>query len=130
MGGLAQGHDIDARLSVGDIGPGFAAEEHGRRQVEVAAFDAMTATKGEGDPASPDAMHRALGQSGSQMAMVQVENVLDIVAQPNLPGTTSAYPNWRQRLPVGPAALADDPGMVRTAAIMNAARGSPPRGRR
>jgi 4-alpha-glucanotransferase len=97
---------------------------------EVAAFDAMTATKGEGDPASPDAMHRALGQSGSQMAMVQVENVLDIVPQPNLPGTTSAYPNWRQRLPVGPDALADDPGMVRTAAIMNAARGSPPRGRK
>jgi 4-alpha-glucanotransferase len=128
--GWRQGHDIDARLSVGDIGPGFAAEEHGRRQVEVAAFDAMTATKGEGDPASPDAMHRALGQSGSQMAMVQVENVLDIVPQPNLPGTTSAYPNWRQRLPVGPDALADDPGMVRTAAIMNAARGSPPRGRK
>jgi 4-alpha-glucanotransferase len=128
--GWRQGHDIDARLSVGDIGPGFAAEEHGRRQVEVAAFDAMTATKGGGDPASPDAMHRALGQSGSQMAMVQVENVLGIVPQPNLPGTTSAYPNWRQRLPVGPDALADDPGMVRTAAIMNAARGSPPRGRR
>jgi hypothetical protein len=35
-------------------------------QVEVAAFDAMTATAGEGDPAIPDAMHRALGQSRSR----------------------------------------------------------------
>jgi 4-alpha-glucanotransferase len=51
------------------------------------------------------------------------------VAQPNLPGTVSEYPNWRQRLPVGPADLADDPGTVRTAAIMNAARGPTPRGR-
>jgi 4-alpha-glucanotransferase len=52
------------------------------------------------------------------MAMVQVENVLDIVAQPNLPGTTTAYPNWRQRLPLCARALGTDPRMQRTAAVM------------
>jgi 4-alpha-glucanotransferase len=128
--GWRKGREIDARLATGDIAVPFAEAEHARRRTERAAFDAMTATAGDGDPASADAMHRALAQSRSRLAMVQVENVLGIEAQPNLPGTTSQYPNWRQRLPLGPEALADDPGMVRTAAIMNAARGPTPRGRR
>lgn len=122
--GWRVGHDIDARLASGDIGPDFAAEEHGRRRDEVAAFDAMTAGAApEGtDPASADRMHAALGRGRSALAMVQVENVLDIVAQPNLPGTVREYPNWTQRLPVDPADLARDPRMVRTAAILSAAR--------
>jgi 4-alpha-glucanotransferase len=56
------------------------------------------------------------------MAMVQVENVLGIEAQPNLPGTVDSYPNWRQRLPVGADGLARTEAMVRTADVMNAAR--------
>jgi len=122
--GWRAGHEIDARLAIGDIGEAFAKDEHARRHTEVAAFDAMTARVGASgmDPASADAMHVALGASTSAMAMVQVENVLDIVAQPNLPGTVGEYPNWRQRLPVGPTALAEDHRMVRTARIMNATR--------
>jgi len=122
--GWRAGHEIDARLAIGDIGEAFAKDEHARRHTEVAAFDAMTARAGASgmDPASADAMHVALGASTSAMAMVQVENVLDIVAQPNLPGTVGEYPNWRQRLPVGPTALAEDHRMIRTARIMSATR--------
>jgi 4-alpha-glucanotransferase len=124
--GWRAGHEIDARLAIGDIGEGFAKDEHGRRRTEVAAFDTMTARAGASgmDPASADAMHAALGASTSAMAMVQVENVLDIVPQPNLPGTVSTYPNWRQRLPVGPATLAQDDRMIRTARVMSGTRPS------
>jgi 4-alpha-glucanotransferase len=118
--GWRTGHEIDARLRIGDIGEDFARAEHRRRIDEVAAFDAMTGA--QDDRASPEAMHRALGRSRAAMAMVQIENVLDIEAQPNLPGTVTEYPNWRQRLPVGPGLLADDPRMIRTAEILNAAR--------
>jgi 4-alpha-glucanotransferase len=67
-------------------------------------------------------MHHALAATSSALAMVQVECALDIVPQPNLPGTTTEYPNWRQRLPVGPNALADQPGIRSAARIMNARR--------
>jgi 4-alpha-glucanotransferase len=120
--GWRAGHEIDARLATGDIEQDFANAEHARRKVEVAAFDAMTAAYGAGEATSPDRMHAALGASRSTMAMVQVENVLGIEAQPNLPGTVDSYPNWRQRLPVGADGLARTEAMVRTADVMNAAR--------
>jgi 4-alpha-glucanotransferase len=118
--GWRQGHEIDARAKLGHITPSFAAEEHGRRKGEVAAFDAMTASVSpEGtDPASADAMHHALAATASALAMVQVECALGIVPQPNLPGTVEEYPNWRQRLPVGSEKLASEPGMIRAARIM------------
>jgi 4-alpha-glucanotransferase len=74
------------------------------------------------DAASADAMHHALAATRSALALVQVECALDIVPQPNLPGTVTEYPNWRQRLPVGPDALADQPGIRSAARIMNARR--------
>jgi 4-alpha-glucanotransferase len=118
--GWRAGHEIDARLTTGDIAEDFATAEHRRRTTEIAAFDAMTTphVPPETAPDSADVMHRALAASGSAMAMVQVENTLDIVAQPNLPGTTTAYPNWRQRLPLCARALGTDPRMQRTAAVM------------
>lgn len=118
--GWRQGQEIDARAQLGHITPAFAAEEHGRRKAEVAAFDAMAARVApEGtDPASADAMHHALAATASALAMVQVECALGIVPQPNLPGTVDEYPNWRQRLPAGPDRLAAEPGMVRAARIM------------
>jgi 4-alpha-glucanotransferase len=71
------------------------------------------------DPTSADAMHHALARTRSALAMVQVECALDIVAQPNLPGTVDEYPSWRQRLPTGPGALAQSPGIQRAARILN-----------
>jgi len=120
--GWRQGQEVTTRRDLGHITPGFAEEELDRRKVEVAAFDAMTARVAPDgtDPASVDAMHHALGATRSALAMVQVECALDIVPQPNLPGTTTEYPNWRQRLPVGPEGLGRDPRIARAAKIMAA----------
>ncbi|MDG4648890.1 4-alpha-glucanotransferase [Roseibacterium sp. SDUM158017] len=120
--GWRRGHDIEARAALGHIDQDFAAAEMGRRKAEVAAFDTMTARLAPDgtDPASADAMHHALAAAGSALAMVQVECALDIVPQPNLPGTIDEYPNWRQRLPVAPDALAGHPGVRRAARIMKA----------
>ncbi|AHM04544.1 4-alpha-glucanotransferase (amylomaltase) [Roseibacterium elongatum DSM 19469] len=120
--GWRQGHEIETRRDLGHVTPAFADRELARRKDEVAAFDAMTAKvapKGT-DPASVDAMHHALGATRSALAMVQVECALDVVPQPNLPGTTTQYPNWRQRLPVGAADLGRDPRIAHAARIMAA----------
>jgi hypothetical protein len=52
----------------------------------------MTAAYAQDDRPLPPTDAPALGASRSAMAMVQVENVLDIEAQPNLPGTVDGYP--------------------------------------
>jgi 4-alpha-glucanotransferase len=126
--GWRQGREIDTRQRLGHIAPDFAAAEQGRRKAEVAAFDAMTAScvRDSVDPASPDAMHGALAATRATLALVQVECALGMVDQPNLPGTTTEYPNWKQRLPVAPAQLAEAPG-IRAAARAMAASGRAPR---
>jgi 4-alpha-glucanotransferase len=80
-------------------------------------FDAMTATlRPEGTASeSVDAMHHALAAVHSALVLLQIENLLEIELQPNLPGTTTEFPNWRQRLPVTAAELGDHPSVAAAA---------------
>jgi 4-alpha-glucanotransferase len=54
--------------------------------------------------------------------MVQIEDVLELVDQPNVPGTVDEFPNWRRRLPLDVAAMFDDSRMLKLAAALNAER--------
>lgn len=47
-----------------------------------------------------EAIHRYLARAGSQLQMVQAEDLLQLTTQVNVPGTTAEHPNWRFRLPV------------------------------
>ena len=67
---------------------------------------------------SADALHALLARSASRLVAVQAEVLLDMTEQPNLPGTTTEYPNWQLRLPVAAGDIADLPATARTAAIM------------
>ncbi|MGR3494667.1 4-alpha-glucanotransferase [Citreimonas sp.] len=120
--GWRAGREVEARRDLGHIGADFAQKELDRRRDEVAGFDAMTEPHRPDStaPESPDAMHHALAATRSALALVQIECVLGIEAQPNLPGTVDEYPNWRQRLPLAPEDLADEPRLARAAAIMRA----------
>lgn len=40
-----------------------------------------------------------VADSACQLAIIPVEDLLGLVEQPNLPGTTDEHPNWRRRLP-------------------------------
>lgn len=92
--GWRQGQDLEdwARLGV------LSAEEQtaaaATRSRDVTAFDAMA----QGSDA--DALHRTLADTPSRLIAVQAETVLDVKAQPNMPGTIAEYPNWRHRLPI------------------------------
>jgi 4-alpha-glucanotransferase len=48
--------------------------------------------------------------------------VLGEPRQPNLPGTTGQYPNWRIPLPLGLEELTADPRMAEIAKLLGAAR--------
>lgn len=118
--GWREGADLAALQSLGRIDDEKRAAEVTTRAEETAAFDRMTAAcVPEGtDPADQNAMTHALAASQSVLALVQIENVLDIKDQPNLPGTVTEYPNWRQRLPIGVDRYASDTKLVQTATIM------------
>jgi len=107
-------HDIDRREAL-DLfpRPGQADEERGHRARDRVAL--VTLLTGEG--LLPDtfpttgvlsddeavalaaAAHGFLGRSRSRLAMVQIEDVLGLDLQMNLPGTTVQHPNWRHRYP-------------------------------
>lgn len=114
--GWRAGRDIAARAGVGGLDAATARAEQAHRAREVSAFDAMAA--GAAPAGSTAAMHHALGASASQLVLVQIENVLEMADQQNLPGTVEEYPNWRRRLPLPVADYADDPRFVAAAAIM------------
>ncbi|MEJ2870736.1 4-alpha-glucanotransferase [Actinomycetospora sp. OC33-EN08] len=64
------------------------------------------------------AMHRLLAGSGSRIVLASFTDVLDEVRQPNLPGTTDAYPNWRIPLPLALDDLLRDPRVQATVAAL------------
>ncbi|TFZ01702.1 malto-oligosyltrehalose synthase [Ramlibacter rhizophilus] len=50
------------------------------------------------EPRVIEAVHAWLAQAPSQVMMVQLEDVLGMSEQANLPGTTDQHPNWRRKL--------------------------------
>ncbi len=52
-----------------------------------------------GGPAAAAACY--IAQTPCQLALIPLEDVFEVVEQPNIPGTIDEHPNWRRRLPVG-----------------------------
>ncbi|MBM9596393.1 4-alpha-glucanotransferase [Roseitranquillus sediminis] len=111
--GWRRGCDIDWRHRIGDIDGETAAEARRDRARDVEEF--ATLAGGEG----VDEMHAHLSRTASALVALQIEDILELEEQPNLPGTVDEHPNWRRRLPLGPEALADDVRVARAAGIMS-----------
>jgi 4-alpha-glucanotransferase len=70
------------------------------------------------------AVHRYLARSPARLAAVQIEDLLGVAEQANLPGTTHQHPNWRRKLPIPLEELAAHPTF---AAVAEALREERPR---
>jgi 4-alpha-glucanotransferase len=110
--GWREGRDIDWRHRL-DRSADSLAERRARAE-EVARMD-QAIGGAVGDVA---ALHRFLGRSAARLVALQIEDILGLEEQANLPGTVHEHPNWRRRLPAGAAALAADPRLAEAAAIM------------
>ncbi|HEX6111021.1 MAG TPA: 4-alpha-glucanotransferase [Geminicoccaceae bacterium] len=66
------------------------------------------------------AVHRYLAMTPGHLLMVQLEDALGEVEQPNLPGVEE-HPNWRRKLGRSLEALADEPLVAGIAEVMAAA---------
>ncbi|VTU17036.1 malto-oligosyltrehalose synthase [Variovorax sp. RA8] len=57
-------------------------------------------------PRTVEAVHAFLAEAPALLMMVQLEDVLGVVEQANMPGTTHEQPNWQRKLPADLHALA------------------------
>jgi (1->4)-alpha-D-glucan 1-alpha-D-glucosylmutase len=75
------------------------------------------------------ALHVYLARTPAQLLAVQVEDVLGVPAQVNLPGTTDAHPNWRRKLPLALERFPDDERIAEFGGALARVRGRPKRQR-
>jgi len=127
------GHDIDAREKL-DLypRPGQSEEERAERGRDRVALVAALTGAGLLAPTFPRAgalsdaeavqlaaaAHAYLGRSRSRLMMVQIEDVLGLDLQMNLPGTTTEHPNWRHRYPITVEQILADDRVAALAAML------------
>lgn len=137
LSGYWEGSDIEMRSKLG-----LTESEEARirmltqRQVEKTSI--LAALKSEGllpagvadDPAQTPAMttelmeaiHTYLARTPAWMVLANIEDVIGIRAQTNLPGTLDEHPNWCRKLPVSVGDLVRDPRFERLAARLRSVR--------
>lgn len=67
------------------------------------------------------AVYRAMAQGRPRMVLVSMEDALGVHERPNVPGTTTEFPNWRLALPVPIEEIENSDGPLRIAEVMRAA---------
>ena len=72
-----------------------------------------------------EASYRFLARTPSRLLLLQIEDVLGIEDQANLPGTTTEHPNWRRKLPLDLDALETHPRLGAIAAAIARERPKP-----
>lgn len=134
IAGWWRGRDIDWREKLSLFAPGSdAAKERAVRQEEQrllwgafrhAGVTERTAPPPADEPAPAiDAALRFVAKTPSPLAIVPIEDVLGLVEQPNLPGTTDEHPNWQRRLPAEAATLLAGPPVAARLAALTRERG-------
>ncbi len=73
-------------------------------------------------PQLADAIHVYLGRTPSRLFVVQLEDVLGIKEQANMPGTVHEQPNWRRRLPLTLSQMERDERFLRITQALAAVR--------
>jgi 4-alpha-glucanotransferase len=106
--GYWEGRDWTVRQRIGVISDEEAAhalaERAAARERLFAAFARAGAVPQDETAASAavatlcDAAHRFLAGSSAQLFLAQLDDMFGEREQINVPGTTTAYPNWRRRL--------------------------------
>ena len=67
------------------------------------------------------AAYRALARGGPRIVLASLEDALGVNERPNVPGTTTEFPNWRLALPSSIEDIENADGANRIADAMNAA---------
>ncbi|KXF78483.1 hypothetical protein ATN84_01420 [Paramesorhizobium deserti] len=106
LAGWWTGSDIDLREEIGLFDRTVARKERQRRKKEkrqaIAALHDLGPTDVgvEFNEAAAAGIHRLVASARSCLFAAQMEDLLGLTEQPNIPGTVDEHPNWRRKLPV------------------------------
>jgi len=98
--------DIDLREKIGLFDAEVARKERERRYWEKSQAIEMLRSRGQHDvgeefsEAAAAGIHRLVASAPSRLFAAQMEDLLGLTDQPNIPGTVEEHPNWRRKLPV------------------------------
>jgi len=131
LAGWWTGSDIDERQRIGLYDEEAARKERERRQWEKS--QAIEILRARGQPEIGEefnesvaaGIHRLVASSPSRLVAAQMEDLLGLAEQSNIPGTVDEHPNWRRKLPVLIEEL-ESASMLR--AVIGAIREERPRG--
>ena len=130
--GWWRGRDIAARAELEQLPPGQTsaqcetARAHERDMAWRAFVEARVADGPQ--PVSDDsgraldAATRFVAQTPAALAILPLEDALGLRDQPNMPGTTTEYPNWRRRYPGDAGSMLDEETVAARLADFDARR--------
>ncbi len=93
--GWSSGHDIVLKQGLG-IDPGESIEARTAAVAKVAEL----LQRHEIDHCDIFAAIAFLARTRSRILAIMIEDLLNVIDQPNIPGTIDEHPNWRRKLPV------------------------------
>jgi (1->4)-alpha-D-glucan 1-alpha-D-glucosylmutase len=131
--GWWQCEDLRMRSELGLLEPAQHQAQREERGQARAALVAALAREGLADPATPadgapaeglgDAVQAFLARTPAAVMVVQMEDVLGVAEQANLPGTVDQHPNWRRKLALPIEAWPRDARFRRVARALASLRG-------
>ena len=130
IAGWWRGRDIDWTWRLGRSAEAAdeAADRANRARDRSRLWTALGADGPEPAPEDPaaviDAAIAHVARTPCALAIIPFEDLLGLVEQPNLPGTTDEHPNWRRRMPDTVDVLLRHPDTARRVALLNTARPS------
>ncbi len=126
-------HDLATRGSLGLLErDALDGERAQRREARSALLEALRREGLAGEAAGPDApltdelalaVQEFAARTPAAVMVVQMEDVLGVADQANVPGTVEQHPNWRRKLPAPLEAWPRDPRLRRTTRALAAIRG-------
>ena len=115
--GWLVGHDLKVKHSLG-IDPGESDEA--RHWWQGALRKILTERVPEFLPEDFVAVAKVLAATPSRLVMVSLEDILGVIEQINIPGTTDQHPNWARKLPVDLEELEEHEALRRVAQAFEA----------
>jgi 4-alpha-glucanotransferase len=122
--GFLAGEQVKVRAALGQLA-GTVEEERASWEQDRAQLIKRLGAEGllDGGRHSPEeivlAMHEFLAKTPCRFVTASLYDVLGEMDQPNLPGTTDEYPNWRMPLRLSLEQIGEDPRVRRVAGVLS-----------
>ena len=126
--GFLVGEQVRVRARLGQLAGSVADEERTAAADRAQLLAALTAegliTAASTNDEIVVAMHEFLARTPCRLITASLYDVLGVLDQPNLPGTTDQYPNWRMPIATSLEDIEVDPRVRRIAAVLSARKGT------